>query len=83
MQLLEIAGDSQGKLHKGHILSKLHKGHILSNPINCHDICCEMFLSQKALEVLRTENPLKMLNIKVNIDAVYMQFRNTSSSKNM
>ena len=74
MQPLEIAGDSK---------CKLHKGHILSNPADCHDICCEMFLTQKALEVLRSETPLKMQNIKVNIDAVYMQFRNASSSKNM
>ena len=57
--------------------------YLLSNPTDCHDICCEMFLSQKALEVLRSENPLKMLNIKVNIDAVYIQFRNASSCKNM
>ena len=72
MQPLEISGDSQ---------CKLHKGHILSNPTDCHDICFEMFLSQKALEVLRSENPLKMLNIKVNIDAVYVH--NASSRKNM
>ena len=46
----------------------------------CLEICSEMFLSPQALEVL-CSTPLKMLNIKVNIEVVFMQFCNGSSAE--